>query len=116
MQSILDDTRVHYSHNSELDVLYTSGVVGLSCLVIVGIIGIRTALRRLRGEPLAAVSIAALAGTLAASQFDFVFARSIPGALLIVLGLIVLLPRPSSSEWSRRGLGREDDWLDSWMR
>ena len=116
MQSILDDTRVNYSHNSELDVLYTSGVVGLSCLVIVGIIGIRTALRRLRGEPLAAVSIAALAGTLAASQFDFVFARAIPGALLIVLGLIVLLPRPSSSEWSRRGLGREDEWLDSWMR
>ncbi len=116
MQSILDDPRVHYSHNSELDVLYTSGFAGFACLLAAGILGARAAQRRLRDEPLAMISIASLVGVLASSQFDFVFARAIPGALLVILACIVLVPRPSSSEWSRRGLGREDGWMERWLR
>jgi hypothetical protein len=75
------------------------------------VLGLRGAFRRLPGETLAVIPIAAFLGVLVASQFEFVLARSIQGATAFTLGVLVLMPRPSASQWERSGLGRSDGWI-----
>ena len=107
---------VKYAHNTPLDVLYESGIVGLGLLAAAFTVGLVGAFRRMHAEPLAIVAVAALVGTLASAQFDHVFQRSIQGAVLCTLAVMVLFPRPSSSAWSRAGLGAQDDGIDHWAR
>jgi hypothetical protein len=50
-------------------------------------------------------------GLCAAAHFEFVFARSIQGATLISVAVLILVPRPSAAQWERSGLGRSDAWI-----
>ena len=111
IQRIVDAREIRYSHNTVLDVLFESGAVGLVLLGTTIVLGLRGAFRRLPGETIAVIPIAAFLGVLVASQFEFVIARSIQGATAFTLGVLVLMPRPSASQWERSGLGRSDGWI-----
>ena len=102
---------IGYSHNTPLDVLFESGFVGASLLFTLVCLGLWGALKRLRDEPIAVIPIAAFVGLCAAAHFEFVFARSIQGATLIAVAVLVLVPRPSAAQWERSGLGRSDAWI-----
>ncbi len=108
---IVEAREIQYSHNTVLDVLFESGAIGLVLLGATIVLGLRGAFRRLPGETLAVIPIAAFLGVLVASQFEFVLARSIQGATAFTLGVLVLMPRPSASQWERSGLGRSDGWI-----
>jgi len=103
-----------YSHNLEIDLLFESGGIGLAILSIGLIVGGRTVLRRRTAEPLTAVAVAMFAATLATGQFDHALARGIPCGLMMLFSTICLLPRPDQTDFARRRLGEEDQWIDSW--
>lgn len=103
---------VRYSHNSAIDVLHQTGLVGLAIgLVAIGC-GLRAAWRRLGREPLMSAALAMLAATLVAAQFDHVLARGISCGVFMLLFTILLIPRPDQRDFAANGLGTEDDWVD----
>jgi len=115
LQAVADHAEVGYAHNLLIDLLFETGVTGAMLWVLALAIGLRAAWSRLRLEPMLPMALAMLAATIAGAQFDHALARGIPSALLLLLGLLVLVPRPDQEALASRGLGREDDWLDGWL-
>lgn len=115
LQAVADHAEVGYAHNLLIDLLFETGVVGVGLWLMALALGLRAAWSRLRREPMLPMALGMLAATIAAAQFDHALARGIPSALLLLLGLLVLVPRPDQDALASRGLGREDDWLDGWL-
>jgi O-antigen ligase len=103
---------VRYCHNTMLDVLHQTGLVGLSIGLGAIAWGLRDAWRRLDQEPVMGAAIAMLVATLVAAQFDHMLARGISCGVFMLLFMIVLIPRPNQHDFARSGLGVADDWVD----
>lgn len=103
---------VRYCHNTVLDVLHQTGLVGLSIGLAAVAWGLREAWRRLDQEPIMGAALAMLAATLVAAQFDHMLARGISCGVFMLLFTVVLIPRPNQREFARSGLGVEDRWVD----
>ena len=101
---IWTDRRVGYSHNTPLDVLYESGVVGLAALVAAFWLVVRR-LWSVRGiEPLFPCLVGLLTASIVVAQFDFVFQRAIPGALLMISCALAVAPSICRSMPSARAM------------
>jgi hypothetical protein len=90
---IWSDRRVGYAHNTPIDLLYESGLVGIACIAVALAIVLRAAWDCRRIGPLGFALAAILVGMLAVSQFDFVVRRSILGMLVLLSGCLVFAPR-----------------------
>jgi O-antigen ligase len=103
---------LNYAHNTVIDLLFESGLLGTAILAFGAAWGVRRWFGRIASEPLAPLAMAMLLATFVGGQFDHLLARFIPAAITLLLATCTLLPRPDEAEFSRNGLGAEDDWVD----
>lgn len=99
---------VQYGHNTLLDVFYESGAVGLFLILAAAAIVMRAAWRARTVSRAALLVPAVLAAACMVAQLDFVFQRSIPGALLIAASCLSFAPGATR----HRTPAGADAWLE----
>jgi len=81
-----------YAHNTPIDVLYQSGVVGLALVAAAAALVLRAAWRARMLSPCAALVLPLVVAAFTVAQLDFVLERSIPGAWLLVCACLAFAP------------------------